>query len=102
MTSSDVVVFRKWRDTNDVIALFPELPADLYGEYCDAYEHVGQHGGADFHGVIQKTTPCSAEQAADLAAELQRIGYRLRPIRRASRVHHDARRQLAADLRSTV
>ena len=52
---SDAVVFRRWQN-GDVIALFPELPADLYGEYCDAYEHVGQHGGADFFGVIQKTT----------------------------------------------
>ena len=58
-----------------VIALFPEFPADLFGDCCDAYEHVGQHGGADFHGVIQQTTPCSLNDAADLAAELTRIGY---------------------------
>jgi hypothetical protein len=38
----------------------------------------------------------------DLATELRRIGYILRPIKRASRVHHEARRQLASDLRSTV
>jgi hypothetical protein len=102
MNQSDVVVFRRWRDCGSIIALFPALPADLYGEYCDAYEHVGQHGGADYFGVIQQTTPCSSEQSADLATELRRIGYVLRPRRRASRVHHDARRQLAADLRSTV
>ena len=102
MIESDVVVFRKWRDTNDVIALFPELPADLYGEHCDAYETVGQHGGADYFGVVQHTKPCSLDDAADLATELTRIGYILRPIRRASRVHHDNRRQLAADLRNTV
>ena len=102
MNQSDVVVFRRWRDCGSIIALFPALPADLYGEYCDAYEHVGQHGGADFHGVIQHSTPCSLNDAADLATELRRIGYVLRPIKRASRVHHDARRQLAADLRNTV
>ena len=101
MIASDTVVFRRWRDNGDVIALFPELPSDLYGEYCDAYETVGQHGGADYFGVIQQTTPCSSEQSADLATELRRIGYNLRPIRRTSRVHHDNRRQLAADLRST-
>jgi len=102
MADADVVVFRRWRDCGSIIALFPALPADLYGEYCDAYEHVGQHGGADFHGVIQHSTPCSLNDAADLATELTRIGYILRPIKRASRTHHDARRQLAADLRSTV
>jgi hypothetical protein len=102
MADADVVVFRQWRDTGDVIALFPELPADIFGTFCDAYETVGQHGGADYFGVIQRTTPCSSEDSADLAAELRRIGYRLRPIRRAGRVHHDRRRQLAADLRQTM
>jgi hypothetical protein len=102
MNQTDVVVFRRWRDTNDVIALFPALPADLYGDFCDSYETVGQHSGADYHGVVQHTKPCSLNDAADLAAELRRIGYRLRPIKRASRVHHEARRQLASDLRNTV
>jgi len=102
MNQADTVVFRKWKENGDVIALFPELPADLYGEYCDAYEHVGQHGGADFHGVVQHSTPCSPEESADLATELRRIGYVLRPRRRASRAHHDMRRQTAADLRNTM
>ena len=99
MTEPDIVVFRRWRDTGEVIALFPELPADLGGDYCDSYMHVGQHGGADFHGVVQQTTPCSPEASADLAAELATIGYHLRPIGRASRVHHDNRRRTASDLR---
>lgn len=30
------VVFRRWRDTGDIIALFPELPADYQGRFCDA------------------------------------------------------------------
>ena len=68
MTKADIVVFRRWRDTGDVIAFFPELPADLSGDCCDAYERVGQHGGADYHGVIQHTTPCSLNDAAALAA----------------------------------
>ncbi len=102
MIASDTVVFRRWKDNGDIIALFPALPADIFGEYCDAYEIVGQHGGADYFGVVQHTKPCSIEESADLATELRRIGYRLRPIKRASRVHHDNRRQLASDLRNTV
>jgi hypothetical protein len=35
------VVFRKWKDSGTVIALFPELPSDIHGSYCVAYEHVG-------------------------------------------------------------
>jgi hypothetical protein len=102
MNQADTVVFRRWRDNGDIIALFPELPADMSGFYVDAYEHVGGHGGADYHGVVQHTRPCSLNDAADLATELTRIGYILRPLRRASQVHHDRRRQIAADLRSTV
>jgi hypothetical protein len=102
MSQADIVVFRRWKNTGDVIALFPELPADLGGDHCDSYEHVGQHGGADYHGVVQHTKPCSPDDAADLVAELRTIGYVLRPIKRASHVHHEARRQLASDLRNTV
>lgn len=84
MTKADIVVFRRWKDTGDIIALFPELPADLGGDHCDAYEHVGQHGGADFHHVIRHTKPCSTEQSADLATELRTIGHKLRPVKRAA------------------
>jgi len=88
------VVFRKWADA-DVIALFPELPADINGKNCDAYEHVGQHGGADYHGVIANTIPASGQEVARLAKELELIGYELRPVRRATRRHHDRRREAA-------
>lgn len=101
MSQADTVVFRKWKDGN-VIALFPELPADLSGNHCDAYEHVGQHGGADYHGVIQQTKPCSVDDAADLINELGTIGYELKPIRRVSRVHHETRRRTALDLIKTM
>lgn len=101
MDNADLVIFRKWRN-GGVIALFPELPADIHGRYCDAYEHVGQHGGADYHGVIQQTKPCSLNEAADLASELRTIGYRLKPIRRTSQVHHEKRRRTAMDLARTM
>lgn len=92
-----LVVFRRWPGSSggDIIALFPAQPADHLGRFCDAYEHVGQHGGADYHGVIQATTPVSQEEAADLLRELEGIGYRLKSIKRVSRKHHDARRAAA-------
>lgn len=94
---TDVVVFRRWKDSGDIIALFPEIPADLFGDFCEAYEHVGQHGGADYWGVIQATTPVILHEAAALAEELERIGYNLRPIQRASHHHHEKRRQTARE-----
>ena len=93
-----VVIFRKWRENDDIIALFPELPSDLFGQFCDAYEHVGQHGGADYRGVVQITTPATAEESAELARELARIGYQLRPLRRASSWHHQHRVKTARKL----
>lgn len=94
-SQSQVVVFRKWRDTGTIIALFPELPSDINGWYCDSYERVGGHGGADYYGVIQHTSPASAEVCASLAKELTRIGYNLKPIKRASYRHHERRREAA-------
>lgn len=93
----DVVVFRRWRDSGDIIALFPELPTDIFGEFCEAFQHVGQHGGADYWGVIQQTTPVTLDEAADLAVELEGIGYSLRPVQRASHHHHEKRRKTARE-----
>lgn len=96
-----LVLFRRWRDTGDIIALFPEIPSDIYGYFCEAYEHVGQHGGADYHGVVQATRPATDEEAAGLANELTRIGYNLQPIKRASQTVHERRRVTARALRAT-
>jgi hypothetical protein len=95
----DLVVFRKWKDTGDLIALFPELPSDSYGVYCDSYEHVGQHAAADYYGVIRHTMPAVRSEYRRLAAELRRIGYRLRPLKRASSRHHERRRNEAKAFR---
>ena len=93
-----LVIFRRWRDSGDIIALFPEIPSDAHGWFCEAFEHVGQHGGADYHGVIAATRPVALDEAAPLATELTRIGYRLQPIQRASRRVHDLRRETARRL----
>jgi len=89
------VVFRRWRDAGTVIALFPGIPTDTHGQFCEAYEHVGQHGGADYHAVIRATTPADDQTSAPLASELVGIGYDLKPVRRASRKLHEARRASA-------
>jgi hypothetical protein len=94
-----LVVIRRWRDTNDLIALFPGQPTDYQGWFVDSFMHVGQHAAADYHGVVQATLPASQEEAGDLLRELERIGYRLRVIKRVSRRVHEARRATARSLR---
>ena len=100
---TDPVVFRRWRDTGGVIALFPEIPSDYAGHFCLSYEQVGQHGGADFYGVVRATVPVAPQQYAPLARELALIGYRLRPLKRATRQMHERRiaaaREMSFELR---
>src|SRR5437667_2662148 len=95
-----LVIFRRWREGGTMIALFPEIPSDINGWFCEAYEHVGQHGGADYQGVIAATKPVEPADAADLADELTRIGYKLTFVRRASQQNHDARRSEARRVRT--
>ena len=90
----DVVVFRQWRG-GDIIALFPEIPADIEGRYCQSYMQIGQHGAADYHSVIDRTTPVCEKRYVALAQELRQIGYELQPIRRATVQHHRRRRESA-------
>jgi hypothetical protein len=78
-THKTAVVFRKWNQKNGsgIIALFPELPSDTYGYYVLSYEHIGQHGGADYQGVISRTVPATPEESSDLVKELESLGYNL-------------------------
>ena len=80
-----------------MIALFPELPSDPHGAFCLSYEHVGQHGGAFYAGVIGATLPAKPEEYASLKAELESIGYDLQIRRRANWRDHLARRTAAQD-----
>lgn len=76
-----VVVFRKWPE-GGVIALFPE---ELWnGVSCSSFEHVGQHGAADYGGVIRRTTPATPEEYAELKWELESAPYKyvLRVVKR--------------------
>jgi len=100
-----VVVFRKYRDDGTIIALFPEIAADLDG-HCQSYAHVGQHGAADYYGVINNTRLATPKEYKALARELTNIGYELRPIKRAMhRFHHckryaQARKEFATEVLS--
>lgn len=68
------VVFRKFKDSGEVIAIFPEINWDAYGAVT-SYMHVGQHGGADRYQIATKTVKASPDEYANLLAELKSIGY---------------------------
>ena len=74
------VVFRYWRSPGllcDVIALFPTL-TDRGRNDCESFEHHGQHGGADYAGVIRATRPATPAEYADVKAELEAPPYSYR------------------------
>jgi hypothetical protein len=78
-----IVVFRKWpvseklsgsrlhrdRISGGIIALFPRVPGSP--GFCSSYEHIGQHGDADYSGVVSITVPATPEEYADLKRELE-------------------------------
>lgn len=74
------VVFRKYPD-GSIIALMPAVKWDHRGN-CTSYMHVGQHGGADYQGVIASTKPAQPGEYEDLKRELQGLGYSLRIVHR--------------------
>lgn len=80
-----VVIFRKWpkSEGGDVIALFPYEDEGNY--FCLSYQHVGQHGGADYRGVVASTKLATPDEYDDIKLELERIGYKLIVRKRANR-----------------
>lgn len=72
-----LVVFRVFKAGGDVVALFPEEPWSGNGD-CASYQHVGQHGAADYAHCIQISRPAKPGEYAPLQRELESIGYRLK------------------------
>jgi hypothetical protein len=83
------VVFRRWgkRNGGEVLALFPLEVTDYAGRYCSSYQHVGQHGDADYTGCIGATVPADVSEpdcaALKLELESAPYHYRLRVLKRA-------------------
>lgn len=68
------VVFRKWKN-GDIIALFPDEPWSRSSYMTTSYMHIGQHGAADYAGVIADTSLAQEDEYKDLLNELKTIGY---------------------------
>lgn len=89
------VIFRKFRSDGEILALFPEIPADCHAGHCLSYQHTGQHGAAAVD-LSHCTVPATPEESAPLAAELERVGYVLQPVHRVTQAMHRARRAALA------
>ena len=77
------VIFRRWKIGCEVIALFPEIPADITGAYCLSYMRVGQHSSADSR-IVKDTKPANLNDGAvkKLITELTELGYDLEIVKR--------------------
>lgn len=72
-----VVVFRKFKDGGDIVALFPQEEFNHRGG-CMSYQHVGQHGEADYAHCVAASVPATVAEYAPLKRELESIGYDLK------------------------
>jgi hypothetical protein len=88
------VLFRTFRDGGDVVALFPERPADNQLGHCLSYQAIGQHGAASVD-LSFCTRPSTAEEIAPLKAELERIGYNVQTVQRVTAAMHRKRASFA-------
>lgn len=68
----------------ECIALFPDLAGNSDTSTCLSYMHIGQHSAASLYRA-ERWPLATAEQSAELRAELVRIGYTLREVKRTPR-----------------
>jgi hypothetical protein len=70
------VIFRKFRNGNDVIAIFTNISwksGDCnYGMHM-SYQHIGQHAECNYFGILENTVLAKPEEYSDLQKELERI-----------------------------
>jgi erythromycin esterase-like protein len=69
------VVFRKFKDDGEIIALFPEERYGRHDYTINSYMHVGQHSAADYDHVVAISHPAREDEYRSLLAELISIGY---------------------------
>lgn len=98
MTPRDIVIFRVWKDGDDIIALFPYIPGNCNPCTCSSYMHVGQHGAADPHLVVRKTRPARSEEYMSLMKELELVGYSMVVRKRMPTNAIDVRRMAHEEL----
>jgi len=69
------VNFRKWKNDNEVIALFPDISEGR--GMCLSYMHNGQHVACNID-IENETVPATQNEYKYLKKELESIGYNLK------------------------
>ncbi len=69
------VLFRKFKEDGEIIALFPEQRYSNVGYSINSYMHLGQHGAAEYDHVIATSNPAREHEYQPLLAELISVGY---------------------------
>lgn len=100
-TEKTLVVFRKFKD-GAVIALFPEFINYPDGA-CESYMRIGQHGAADYNGLLSITKLATPKEYASLKRELESgpYGYNLkvrRKFTRARTLSDDQFKRIVSDM----
>lgn len=77
-----VVVFRKFKHIDAVIALFPYIEEGFRYQpsyiHVLSYMHVGQHSSADYNHCIKTSRPATEDEYKELKKELESLGYNLK------------------------
>ena len=87
---STPVIFRKFKDNGDIIAIFPTLPGTNDVNTCQSYMHVGQHGSMDV-SIASIAVLAKPREYMHLKRELQGLGYKLRVITSMCSHHRNER-----------
>lgn len=86
-TEKTTVVFRRFKNGGDLIALFPY--EKHHANLCMSYQALGQHGGADYVGCIRGSVPIALDDNsldyAELKKELESLGYNLNIVKKFKR-----------------
>lgn len=88
------VIFRKFKDGGDIVALFPNDVGTYHSSTMSSYMHVGQHGSADRTVVIGITVPATYDEYEGLKNELESdpYNYNLDVVKRITKRHDQNRR----------
>lgn len=85
------VIFRYFK--GEVFAFFPGIAANANPDFCLCYAYGGRHGPAHYYGGIRGSRPAKYVEYVSLERELERLGYALEIVTRATPADWRARCQ---------
>lgn len=85
------VIFRKWR--GKIIAIFPEVANSYDWQECLSYMGLDQHSLCNPYLIIQQSRLAKPEEYQSLFEELEKIGCKLRVLKKMSQKMDFVRRR---------